>query len=45
MKQGWLPKRLEKIAREWLELRQKDIIKAWEDAQANKTPRRVKPIE
>lgn len=42
---GRLPKRLERLLKEWLKLQKKDILRAWEQAQANKTPQKVRPLE
>lgn len=42
---GSLPPRLSRLFSEWLKSRRNDIMRAWEDAQAHKTPRKVKPLE
>lgn len=42
---GKLPARLGRLLKEWLKLHRHEIMKAWEDAQANKMPRRIKPME
>ena len=42
---GKLPPRLEKVMREWLKLRRREVMKSWGDAQEHTAPRRVRPIE
>lgn len=41
---GKLPGRLERMLREWLSVRRREVMKAWNDAQAHKIPRRVRPL-
>ncbi len=42
---GKLPRRLERLVKEWLKERRKDVMKAWQDAREHKMPHRVKPLE
>lgn len=42
---GALPKRLAGLLREWLKKYRGEILRAWEDAQAHRAPKRVKPME
>ena len=42
---GSLPGRIKKITKEWLKLRKFEVLKSWQDAQSNKIPRKIKPLE
>jgi len=41
---GRLPRRVERILREWLRVRRREVVGAWRDARAHRTPRRVDPL-
>lgn len=43
--QGRLPPRLLRLLREWLCERRANVLRTWEDAQAHRSPRKVKPLE
>lgn len=43
--EGRLPPRLKRVISEWTRLRRRELEKAWIDAQTNKMPTRIKPIE
>ncbi len=42
---GRLPPRSHKLVKEWLKLRQNEVMKAWDVAEQYGTPKRVKPLE
>lgn len=42
---GKLPRPLQRILKSWLRKRQKEVMKAWDEAQAMRMPQRVKPLE
>ncbi len=42
---GKVPPRLQKLIKEWLALNQVEILTAWNIAQQQKIPKRVKPLE
>ena len=42
---GKLPPRSHKLVKEWLKLRQGEVIKAWTVAEQFGAPKRIKPLE
>ena len=42
---GKLPKRAERLVKEWLKVRRIDVKRAWESARKHQAPSRVKPLE
>ncbi len=42
---GKLPKRIQRILKEWIKLRRFELRRAWQIAQENKNPKRIQGIE
>lgn len=41
---GDLPPKVKRLAKEWILLRKKDLLKAWKQAQDHKNPGKIKPL-
>ncbi len=41
---GKLPKRIQRILKEWIKLRHFELRRAWEIAQENKNPKRIQGL-
>jgi hypothetical protein len=42
---GKLPRHARRLVEEWRVSKKAQLIKAWDDAQSGKTPKRIKPLE